>query len=157
MVEMKGKGQLPSYWLEASEHNELVNAKALEKLDSELVKEVKGMKDTPKARQVTDTTVKSLEEHITGGNSTVVNSSTGKGDIDDSKSCGFSRSSSASNMTPSRKELARMLARSFPDSASRGSNSSRSSQRKSRLQRARNDICRVLEVVEQADAVTSAV
>jgi class 3 adenylate cyclase len=31
-VEMKGKGKLLSYWLEASESNELVNRKALKEL-----------------------------------------------------------------------------------------------------------------------------
>lgn len=155
MVEMKGKGQLPSYWLEASELNASVNAKALEKLDAEVMKEVKGMKDHQKVHRAADNRgLKSLEEHIDGGSGKIESHHTEKCELDDTKSCGFSRSSSASNITPSRKDLARMLARSFADSPGKGS---RCSQRRSRLQRARNDISRVLEVVEQADSVTAVV
>ena len=153
MVEMKGKGQLPSYWLEPSDPNATVNIKALEKLDAEIMKEVKGMKEYKKAQSVGENRgIKTLEEHIDG----VVNiCHTEKADIDDTKSCGFSRSSSASNNTPSRRELARMLARSFADTPAKGLSPIRTSQRRARLQRARNDINRVLEVVEQGDIVTS--
>lgn len=35
-IDMKGKGELLTYWLEASESNELVNKAALEKLDDEV-------------------------------------------------------------------------------------------------------------------------
>mmetsp|Transcript_79538 Transcript_79538/g.156068 ORF Transcript_79538/g.156068 Transcript_79538/m.156068 type:complete len:85 (-) Transcript_79538:18-272(-) len=84
---MKGKGQLPSYWLEASDLNESVNAKALEKLDAEIMKEVKGIKDQKQAHPVVDNRgLKSLEEHIDAGSCKIDNYVTEKVEIDDSKS-----------------------------------------------------------------------
>lgn len=155
MIEMKGKGELPSYWLEASEQNALVNQKSLEKLDAEVMKNVKGIQPAKPEQLELKKELRSLVNHIGKSECSSDERHTSiAGDVEDSKSCAFSRSSSNSSSTPSRKDLAQMLTRS--SAGSNGNSSTRGKQRRSRLQQAKNDISRVLEVVEQAEPIVTA-
>ncbi len=145
MIEMKGKGELQSYWLEASKQNSLVSKNALEKLDAEIRKEVKGMKEALEENVVHNAFSKAILNSIKHeGKPNVDERHTNEADIDESRSCGFSQSSSSSSSTPSRKELAQILARSTARSTGKVIRSNR----RSRLLQAKNDIIRVLEVVE---------
>lgn len=157
MVEMKGKGVMPTYWLEATQTNCMVNEKALNALDEEVGRMAKRTppepthsspsprKMSPKALSLAD---HMKEAKLSDGPKPIASDLQG-GDSDSTN-----RSHSSSSGTPSRKELARLLSRSN----SSGSQAQRPSRRRrNRNAVAKDSISKVLEVVEKGDSITSPV
>jgi len=157
MVEMKGKGELPTYWLEATEKNTSMNEEALMALDeavAKLINKTSSMKSSSSpVRQIAGKTLSLVEQMKEAKAVDQPRYSSLSPRNEDSESMGY-RSQSSSSSTPSRKELAKLLSRRSSGEP-RIKRPSRRSERRSRADMAKDGIDGVLQVVEKAEEISA--